>query len=359
MLYSVNVKLMPRIIFKNDNQSQFLQEVKQESGLTTDKLALLCKVSSRTFRDWLRGKYNISEKAFFLLQNKLNVKPPKDLEIVDDYWYAIKGARKGALRRMELYGPPGTAEGRRKGGINSQLRRKENPELYKLLGCNVRKEFKINKPSVLFAEAAGIILGDGGMTDCQLRVTLSSLVDIPYGTFVRSLFKIVFEEEPSWKKCSCCNSIDLTLSGVGLIQELERWGFIKGNKVKHQVDFPGWVWRNLEFQKACVRGLMDTDGGCYFHTHKSNGLVYRNFGMCFSNESLPLVISVARVLASLNIRFYITRGGTRIYIYSFAEIKKYFNLIGSNNPKNIDKFNKYLNEKTHRIPPLRLRSPKL
>lgn len=71
----------------------------------------------------------------------------------DDFWYVTKGARKGALRRLELYGDLGTPEGRRKGGINSQLRRKENPEKYRLLGCNLRKKFKIEKSSIEFAEA--------------------------------------------------------------------------------------------------------------------------------------------------------------------------------------------------------------
>ena len=349
VVYSGKLKLMSRILFKNGNQSQFLINIKQLSKLNTDQLALLCSVSPRTFRDWLRGKYTISDGALSALKHKLEIRIPKDIEIIDDYWYVTKGARKGALRRMELYGHLGTEEGRRKGGRNSQLRRRENPEIYKLLGCNLRKEFKVNNPSTLFAEAAGIILGDGGMTDNQLRITVSSLVDGPYATFIISLFKKVFGEKPSSRKCSCCNSIDLTISGVELIEELERWGFVRGDKIKHQVDFPEWIWGNIEFQKACVRGLMDTDGGCYFHKHKTNGLVYRNFGMCFANESLPLITSVSKILNSLSIKFSIAKAGTRIYIYSLTEIKKYFTLIGSNNPKNIKKFNEYLNENTHRI----------
>lgn len=77
--------------------------------------------------------------------------------------------------------------------------------------------------------------------------------------------------------------------------------------------------------------------------------MYQNFGMSFANKSLPIVRSVAKVLELVGLEFSITKGGTRIYIYSFEEIKNYFNLIGSNNPKNWKKFNYYLNQKTHRL----------
>lgn len=348
-LYSAKLELMSRIIFKDNEQTKFFQQVLQSSDLNIDKLALLCNVSSRTFRDWARGKYNIPESALLILVNKFSMPVPENIKIVNDYWYAIKGARQGALKRSELYGPLGTPDGRRRGGIQSQTNRKANPEMYKLLGCNLRKEFKITSYSVPFAEVAGIILGDGAISDCQLRITLSSLVDVEYATFVTSLFRDVFGEKPTLLFRKRSNAIDLTISGVGLIERLGSFGFIKGDKVKHQVDFPEWIWKNTEFQKACVRGLMDTDGGCYFHRHRNNGLFYRNFGMCFSNESLPLITSMGRVLTKLGIKFSLAKANTRIYIYSFLEIKKYFDLIGSSNPKNVYKFNSYSHEKSHRI----------
>lgn len=340
---------MGRVIFKNGNQAAFLKELKFSYSLSTDQIADLCSVSPRTFRDWLRGKYSISEKALKILSNKLSFSLPDSIEIIEDYWYVTKGARNGALRRMELYGPPGTPEGRIKGGINSQFRRKQDPDKYKLLGCVIRKKFTIEQDSVDLAEAAGIILGDGGITDNQLGVYLSSLVDRPYSQFVASLFEKVFGERANFKKRISCNVICLTISGLGLVEELERWGFRRGNKVLHQVDFPLWIWKDIKFQKACVRGLMDTDGGCYFHLHKSNGLIYRNFGMCFTSLSLPIVQSVAKVLKSLGIKFSFARNKTQVYIYSFKEIQKYFNLIGTHNQKNTEKFNYYLNQKSHRV----------
>ena len=41
-----------------------------------------------------------------------------------------KGASKGGIKHLALYGPPGTPEGRKKGGHISQVRRKEHPEQY-------------------------------------------------------------------------------------------------------------------------------------------------------------------------------------------------------------------------------------
>lgn len=178
---------------------------------------------------------------------------------------------------------------------------------------------------------------------------MSSIVDRDYAQYIINLFEAIFGFKPSWCERSDCNAIDLMLSGVNLIEELEKWGFIRGDKVKHRVDFPRWIWDDVEFQKSCARGLMDTDGGCYFHKHRSNGLMYQNFGMSFTNKSLPIVQSVAKVLKFLGFKYSVVRQGTQIYLYDFKEIKRYFYLVGSHNPKNWKKFNYYLNQKTHRV----------
>lgn len=340
--------MVPRIIFKDNNQIQFLEKVRSISGLDNNKLAILCQVSSRTFRDWLRGKLTISEKAFLRLTNQFNIPSPANIEIVDDYWYVHKGARKGALKRLELYGPIGTPEGRKKGGRISQLRRRENPDKYKLLGCTIPKQFNFSENySVEAAEAVGIILGDGGITKDQLRVTISGIVDRKYADFICSLFQKVFGDKPTWHELKNNNAILLIISGSKLVEELKKWGLLKGNKIKNRVSFSPWIWNKIEYQKACVRGLMDTDGGCFFHTHTVNGLTYKNFGMCFTSYSVPILFSVASVLKSLELKFTITKG--KIYIYDFKDIKKYFNLIGSNNPKNNHKFHYYLSQKDHRV----------
>ena len=77
---------------------------------------------------------------------------------------------------------------------------------------------------------------------------------------------------------------------------------------------------------------MDTDGGLYFHKHWSNGIKYRNLGLCFTSWSKPLLTSVYKVLEKYKIKFSVDNG-QRIYIYSFKEIEKYFSIFGTSNSK--------------------------
>ncbi|MCL5970197.1 MAG: helix-turn-helix domain-containing protein, partial [Patescibacteria group bacterium] len=280
---------MARIIFPKGKQGDWINSILLKEGISINALARICDVSERTVRDWRREKFTISKKVVLKLCNYFNLEFPSETVESIDYWYVTKGARKGALKRQELYGPLGTSDGRRKGGVNSQRKRRENPEKYKLLGCIIRKEFKLKaKYSTNFAEAVGIILGDGGISNYQVTITVSSIVDREYAKFICSLFEETFGERPTWTEHRGENTICLRISGIGLVEELENFGLLRGDKVRNQVDFPKWIWQNLEFQKACVRGLMDTDGGCFFHKHTTRGIRYKNFGMCFTSMSLPI-----------------------------------------------------------------------
>ncbi len=137
---------------------------------------------------------------------------------------------------------------------------------------------------------------------------------------------------PAWNEYKIDNTIDLCISGINLIEALDNIEIKKGNKTKRQVDFPSWIWNNKEYQKACVKGLIDTDGGIYFHKHWIKKIRYRNLGLCFANHSIPLLNSVSKVLSNLEIKHSVTK--YNIYIYSVKQIQKYFKIIGSNNPKN-------------------------
>jgi len=115
-------------------------------------------------------------------------------------------------------------------------------------------------------------------------------------------------------------------------------GLKTGNKVKQQVDVPGWIKNNKKFQIACVRGLMDTDGSIFIHKYKVKGKAYQYKKMAFTSRSKPLVIFAYNALKRLKLNPRITKNGWDVRLDSIEDVKKYFRLIGSHNLKHLKKY---------------------
>ena len=331
-----------RIKLTKNQQKDFFKEIKIKSQMGAEQLGGLCNVTGRTIRDWASTKYTLPQKVALLLSKSFGVALPTGFKILDQYWYIKKYARKGALARQKLYGLLGNTETRRKGGIVSQARRKEYPNKYLLLGCNVRKQIKPLIHSVRLAELCGILLGDGGITGTQFNVTLNKFVDREYAGFVEKLLFKVFRDHPYKKERK--SVIVLMLSGINLVEALEKVGLKRGNKIIHQVGIPDWVLKNKNYSNACLRGLIDTDGCIYLHNHLSGGIKYQHLGLNFSNHSRPLVFGVHKILRENGIKASLVES-KGVWIYSLGEIKKYFNIIGSSNSKHINKFQSYIEGK--------------
>lgn len=333
---------MGRIRFKKGEQRAWVEEIFKKSKLPATGVAELCGVSARTIRDWRREKFTIFEGSCKLLSQKFSVKIPKEATLLSDYWYGAKGAKKGGLQALKLYGPPGTKEGRIKGGLISQQRRRQDPEKYRLLGCNIPKDFKVLKKSEKLAELVGIILGDGSVSSNQVKITLNRDTDRSYADNVAKLASEVFGDFPRWYDRFNESVVDLCISGTKLVNDLSRIGVRKGNKVKNKVDFPSWIWSKQLYIRACTRGLMDTDGCIYLHFHSTGGFKYRNIGICFTNHSKPLVLAFSKALTKENIKHFVCDKQTRVYVYDLEEVKKYIKIFGSSNPKHTEKLDYHL-----------------
>jgi len=223
----------------------------------------------------------------------------------------------------------GTVESRRKGGLVSQQKRRENPEFYRTLGCNVGNMFSFPEVSVELSEFVGIMLGDGGVTKYQLAITLNSEKDRRYADYVvvlvRKLFGVVASEYQKKKQ----KALVLSVSGVGLINFLIGKGLVAGNKVRCQIDVPEWIKGDREFSKWCVRGMIDTDGCVFLRRDGLGRDKYNYLNMYFSNKSRPLRKFVLMTLRShgLHPKEY----GCQVRLYSEAETRKYLELFGSSN----------------------------
>ena len=219
---------MPRVVFAKGEQSEYLTAVKQAMKTRVENLALDCGVHPRTIRDWQREKYLISQKAATSLQKISGIPCPRILEILPDYWSTRKAGQVGARRRFERYGSPGTADGRRRGGLASYEKMKQSglPTGFKFRKAIVKPE-----PSSLLAEFLGIMLGDGGVGPHQITITLNAITDADYADFVVDVIVQMFGLIPSQKTRK--NACNIVVSSIELVEFLCQKGLVRGNKVTH------------------------------------------------------------------------------------------------------------------------------
>ena len=201
-------------------------------------------------------------------------------------------------------------------------------------GFKFRRAFAKPEPSSLLAEFLGIMLGDGGVGPYQITVTLNAITDAAYADFVVDVIVRMFGLIPSQKTRK--NACNIVVSSIELVEFLCQKGLVRGNKVAHQVTLPLWILEHPDCVIAGLRGLMDTDGSIYRASHTMAGTKYEYACLCFRNYSKPLLDAVHHIM--INLGYHPTMGHNRVYLYRQKEIKRYFNEIGTHNPKHFKRY---------------------
>ncbi len=116
-------------------------------------------------------------------------------------------------------------------------------------------------------------------------------------------------------------------------------GLPLGNKIQQQIDIPGWIKQKREFYIACIRGLVDTDGSIFTHRYRVNDKIYGYKKMAFTSRPPVLIKSVCEGFKLLGLKSRIAQSGRDVRIDSVSELKKYFQIINSHNPKHIKRYN--------------------
>lgn len=330
---------MSRISFLENKQSDFLSRIKKKYKLKWSDIARACKVHKRTLFDWRRNKYQMSYIALEELRKKYSFVIPRKLKILPENWNIDNAARLGAIRRNALHGNPGTPEGRRKGGVASLKIHKLNHEKFINTGFIGPKEIKYPHKSILLSEAVGIILGDGSITKYQLAISLNSKTEKQYSDFVSRLLRKLFAISVT-RNVRENNTCDLVVSSVKLIQYLNDLGLKVGHKIHQQVSIPKWILKNKNYMIGCVRGLIDTDGGVYYHNHITKGIRYRHLGLCFTSYSMPLLRDVHNIFLNLGFPAKLNHRG-HVFLYDSKAIKRYFIEIETHNTHHFKRFRDY------------------
>lgn len=318
---------MDWLLFPKNELKKFIEQSQKKLGLSTDEIGKLLNISERTLRDWKKEKHRPSKNVILKLSNLSGVKLPS-YQTITQSQHLNQLAKKGGKRRCELYGPPGTKEGRSKGGKESWLKRQNDPDLWK----KYTKQIIQPQKSANLAEFVGIMLGDGGMTNFQCVIYLNSEIDKDYANYVSELILKLFNIKPSIYKHKKHKVLRVSVAGVNLVKYLTLNGLSVGNKVHLQVGVPEWIWSKPEYIKACVRGLIDTDGSFIIHRYKVKGKKYSYPKISFSNKSEPLLDFVYKGLKSVG--FNPKRSCKfEVWIHRQDEVIRYLREIGPGNLK--------------------------
>lgn len=325
-----------RLKFPAGEQKFFIKNVLQKSKFTQVKLADLLGISPRTLADWKREKFLMTEKSALSLSKKFGIKLPSDVKIRKKYWYVIRGGVIGGQKRFEKYGKVCLDEKKRREKWNEWWNSKGRFEKRKIF---LRKQIIKPRRNDKLAEFVGILLGDGGINQRQITVTLHFVDDKDYCVFVCSLIEKLFEIKPSVHHYKSTNVNSIVISSTEMVDFLTgRLGLKAGNKIAQQVDIPNWIKQNKGLQKACLRGLVDTDGSVFNHRYRVNGRIYSYKKLSFTSRSKPLLNSANNIMNLLGIKTRISKQGRDVWLDSARSIQKYFEIVGSHNPKHLKKY---------------------
>lgn len=327
-----------RIVFPHSgDQRSFLLSVKNYLGTTWDELAKLLNFHSRTIRDWTREKHCMPYVTAQLLAQKAAIQLPQGTKV--KVW-------KDHLRQAGIAGGKALVK-KHHGRVakDEKHRLKKWQQWWEEIGKHnfhpmINQPLPIRRPKISqsLAEFVGIMLGDGGIAQMQVVITLHRYDDKEFSHHVRRLIEKLFGVVPGIHKSSDALADDIVVSRVALVRFcVNELGLKLGNKIRQKADIPSWIKQDEKLLKACVRGLIDTDGSVFTHRYRVNGKQYKYKKLSFTSASEPLRQSVFSALASWELHPRLS-GNRDVRLDSQESMRKYFSLISSHNPKHLKRY---------------------
>lgn len=241
--------------------------------------------------------------------------------------------RMGGIARNKTHGNPGTMDGRRLGGLNSiQTHRRLKT------GFVVAKKFRRPPKSAPLAEFLGLLIGDGHLSKYQLLITTNSETDIQHARFAQQQIKKLFDVNSTLKVRKERRTVTVVASSTLLVFWLSALGMPVGDKLTNDLSIPSWVYARRNWLSAFIRGLFDTDGCIYADRHIIKGRRYENPGWTITSYSATLRSDIVRLLSQWGYKPTSRVTQKSVYMRREADIRRYFQEIGSHNEKHLARY---------------------
>lgn len=303
-----------------------LQNIFDEISLSSKEISIRTGISYNTIKQWKRGSL-LMPLFFFdeLCRFDPNIEKYRSQgKLFDSNWGQVKGGRNL---------------------VNSLTDHELNKRMEKLRSVT-RVLYPRNFDSDNALEFYGIIMGDGCVSEYfasyeklqkrEVRITGNAIRDKVYFEkhllpMVKQLFGVKIKLY--FRKNS--NVVDLVTKSQHVSLWLLERDFPLGKKTELKI--PGWIMSQPpEKVNNIIRGLFDTDG-CLAARKDEN---YKYPYIFISAKSELLRNQIKLILRSQGLPAYIHSDS--VVLRGCKNIKKWFNLIGSNNPRNFKRYQQWL-----------------
>lgn len=187
------------------------------------------------------------------------------------------------------------------------------------------------------AEFIGIFLGDGSFgTKYQIVISYNYKCESDYAKYIQSMIRNLFGLDSRIRIRKKHGSAEVIVNSSNLVDYLRRLVKVREGENKNLFKLPSWVARNKRYKIGFLRGLFDSEGCIYKHRYYSNSKIYSYTKIAITDYCDKILSIFQRFLKSVKIDAI--KYKKRIHIYSEADAKKFFTLIGSNNSKNNIRF---------------------
>ncbi|MBI2449839.1 hypothetical protein HYV49_06110 [Candidatus Pacearchaeota archaeon] len=220
--------------------------------------------------------------------------------------------------------------GRSKGGMNSRGSTIVLP--------NIEMNEKL-------AEFVGAVLGDGNINFYKkgkeigvyhIRIAGDKVKDNEYHTYLKDICREIFKLNA--KKVIRPNERFLDIYSKELVIFFIKMGIKPGNKITNQSTIPLWIFEKAEYIRACLRGLIDTDGSMFRMSQRDFNLIRINF----TNHNFTLLNDTRKGFLKLGYHPSKIINQRQFYLSRQGEIRKYLKEIGSSNKKHLDRIKNFI-----------------
>lgn len=315
-----------RIVLKEELRQQLFANVKNIAEFRNwNEVADYFGTPYSSFKKYKSGRLTIPqsifENALGLLEEEQREKFITQAIALEPNWGAIKGGKRGIVALREKYGMKQFREWRR-----------ETAKISPILGAS--RSIKIPlEISTELAELVGAYLGDGTLTKYFIRIFGSKKFDGDYLLHLSNIIEKNFGIKPKIRFLNNKNLAILEISSKKLVDFLRnKFGLIPGDKIANRAEIPQRIIENQELVKACLRGLMDTDGS----------FCRRDTYMClaFTSHNHRLLNQVFELGKKMG--YFSYKGKQQTGTNSWKRVQKYFSEVGSSNLRHIIRFSERL-----------------